>query len=191
MKTTIPASLVRLGGMILTIALSTGTAMAQPADSRPRGTAAGPAVNTANLNRDLVAVYAPATWAEHNSYNDENPCVFHTDVIRVGTVKLGRLGSTPLPSGTKATLFREGQVFATWNVVTQTGPTNQPIVLGSFTWTRPHPCPVPGEASVTPAPPSYAYRLVVDPNNQVGEGSERNNSVEFRIIQIATFTKVP
>ncbi len=123
------------------------------------------------------------------SYSAEHPCVYHSHT-HTAYVKLRRVLATPLPSATKATLFKDGQAWVTWNVVTQTGPNDQPIVLGSFTWTTPHPCP-DGTTSVTTGPPTYSYRLVIDPGNQVAEASELNNSVEFRTNQIAAFVKIP
>lgn len=116
--------------------------------------------------------------------------MYHTHTHKA-YVKLRRvLATTPLPSGTKATLFKDGHASVTWDVVTQTGSNSEPIVLGSFTWTTPHPCH-DGTSSSTPTPPSYGYRLVIDPGNQVSEASELNNSVEFRVNQTAIFAKVP
>ncbi|MEO7136288.1 MAG: hypothetical protein ABI037_01100 [Gemmatimonadales bacterium] len=192
MATTTFAPLVRAGGVTLAVALSAASAMAQAPGAAPRRPAppapVSQSVTTQALPRDLIAEHQPAqSFIE--SYTAEHPCVYHTH-NHTAYVKLRRVLATPLPSGTKATLYKEGQLWHTWNTVTQTGANNQPIVLGTFTWTTPHPCP-DGTASVSPPPPSYGYRLVIDPGNQVAESSEQNNSVDFRINQIAAFAKVP
>jgi hypothetical protein len=192
MATTIRTSLVWVGRVTLVLALSAATAMAQLPNAGPRRTApptaVPPPVITEAVVRDLIAVHQPAQ-AIMESYTTQNPCVYHTHT-HTAYVKLRRVAATPLPSGTKATLYKEGQLWQTWDVVgPQTGP-NEPIVLGSFTMTTPHPCP-DGTTSIGTPPPSYGYRLVVDPGNQVAEASEQNNSVDFRINQIAGFAKVP
>lgn len=192
MATTIRTPLVWVGGVTLALALSAATAMAQLPNAGQRRAVppaqVSPPVTTQALPRDLIAKFQGGTIIAE-SYTTENPCVYHTHT-HGALVMLRRVLATPLPAGTKATLYKEGQLWHTWDVVTQTGPNSQPIILGRFTWTLPHPCP-DGTSSVGPPPPSYGYRLVVDPGNQVAESSEQNNSVDFRVNQIAGFTKVP
>jgi hypothetical protein len=192
MTTTIRNPLVWVGEVTLVLVLSAATSVAQLPDAGQRRSAppAGvpPAVTLETVVRDLIAVHQPAQ-SIMESYTTENPCVYHTHT-HTAYVKLRRVAATPLPSGTKATLYKEGQPWHTWDAVGQAAGPNQPIVLGSFTWTTPHACPS-GTTSIGTAPPSYGYRLVVDPGNQVAEASEQNNSVDFRINQIAGFAKVP
>lgn len=189
MATMLLAPLARVGGMTLALALAAGTAKAQFPGSPPGKTLppAPPAAPVA-LPRDLVALYTPPP-AIAESYSSDQPCVTHNHT-HTSFVKLRRVLATPLPTGTKATLYKDGQAWMSWDVVTQTGSTNEPIVLGSFTWTKTHVCGTGYSVNFVPGNPPN-YRLVVDPGNQIAEASESNNSVEFYIDPSASWVKKP
>jgi hypothetical protein len=152
----------------------------------PPTTAAGAAANigTQALLPDLTAARSgPATIVE--SYSETDPCTTHshTHVLRL------QLGGRFLPTypTAMAKLYRDGQELTTWTVAT-TG-LAAPVNLGSFSWTRDHPCPG-GGASVTvgPSQPNN-HRLVIDPNGAVQEASEQNNVLEFFVPPDAAWAK--
>jgi hypothetical protein len=149
-----------------------------------------PTPTTANMGTqallpDLTAArYGPGVIAE--TYTPSDPCTPHS---HVNVLRL-RLGGRFLPTypTTTAKLYRDGVELATWTVAT-TGVT-PPVTLGSFSWTRDHPCPGSGTANANVGPAvTNNHRLVIDPNNAVQEVSKQNNVLEFYVPPDAVWAK--
>jgi len=164
------ASNVRALSLAVTALAATATvAIAQPTAKR-RPVPASLAATPVALQSDLVAVRVPPA-AIIESWSEANPCTPHSHT-HVSTLKVKRrqIGSPP---ATSAILYRNGQPVHSWALPTTSG--TGEITLGTFTWTKPHPC---GTTSYGPPP---NYRLVVDPANLWQEASETNNAVDFYI----------
>jgi hypothetical protein len=147
--------------------------------------ASRPPIATAAIVPDIVAIYQPPGGFVE-AYGPDKPCTTHSHTY-TATVKIGRRhGTFPSPS---ATLYKDGQAIETWTVNVPPGPS--PVTLGTFTWSKDHPCPGGGTSmSYTPTP-APNYRLVVDPGNKVTEASEGNNVVQFHIDPAVQFVKAP
>jgi len=117
------------------------------------------------------------------SWSPEHPCTPHSHT-HTATVKAKRLHSASFPAPA-AMLYRDGQVIASWSLASSGG-TEELVTLGSFTWTKDHPCP-DGNTTVTFY--NKNYRFVVDPDNRQAEASESNNVFEFYIDPAVPFVK--
>jgi hypothetical protein len=159
-------------------------ALAQLVPDRTRE-AARPPITTAAIMPDIVAIYQPPGGFVE-AYGPEHPCTIHSHTY-TATIRIGRRhGTFPAPS---ATLYRDGQAIQTWTVNVAPGPS--PVTLGTFTWSKEHPCPGGGTSMSYSPTPTPNYRLVVDPGNKVTEHSETNNVVQFHIDPAVPFVKAP
>jgi hypothetical protein len=136
---------------------------------------------------DLVAVYEGGTVIVHQ-WTASNPCTphshTHTWYLRI---KRLRAPTFPTPPTPVATLLRDGQPLATWTLTTPAG--SGDVTLGTFTLTKPGPCP--GGGTTVSSPPPKNYRLVIDPANWVTEATKVNNVVEFYVNPSAPFVRAP
>lgn len=148
--------------------------------------ASSQSLRTHVLQPDLVAVREAVPAAIAEAWSATNPCTQHSHTYRIYLRVKGRFGaSTPAPT---AILYRDGQPVETWALSIPSG--SQEVTLGSFTWTKDHPCPS-GSGATFSTPPQPNYRLVVDPQGKLTEMSETNNVVEFHLNPGVPFVRAP
>jgi hypothetical protein len=181
--TTQEADMPRYFAAALT-ALGLGSAAAASAQ-RPAQPTNTQSIGTNFLQPDLVAVHERGP-AIVEAWTTTNPCTPHSHTYTAHVRVKGRFGATtPTPT---AMLYRDGQPFQTWALTIPSG--NHEIALGSFSWTKDHPCPG-GVTVVGPQTPPPNYRLVVDPGGKLAEMSETNNTVTFYLDPGIPFVRAP
>jgi hypothetical protein len=175
----------RIVASVALMAFSSGGAASAQLPRSSTGRPVPPPVSTTALLPDLVAVTAKSPTGIVEQFTQTNPCTTHSHTWTVYVRIKGRFGSTvPSPTGI---LYRNGQPIETWSLSVPAG--NHEVTLGSFTWTKDHPCP--GGGTSISQPPANNYRLVVDPSGKLGEMSEGNNVVEFHIDPAVPFVRAP
>lgn len=161
-----------------------GAVSAQPSRGTPLPGGTQPVTMTPLLP-DLVAAVDRVPTAIAEQWSATNPCTQHSHTWNAYLRIKGRFSaSTPAPT---AILYRDDQPIQTWTLTIPSG--NQPVTLGSFTWTKDHPCSAPGVTFSQPPTPNY--RLVVDPSGKLAEMTENNNVVVFHIDPAVQFVKAP